>query len=113
MPCHGSVTLINRTEIACLTVGSRSGWIQLIKIEGKGEYGKRIQKGGEIMTVEEVLLTGTEVAQRLRISRAKVYLLIQRGEIPAVKMGRNVRVRQQDIEEYVRRCLQNPFGKVQ
>ncbi len=64
------------------------------------------------MTIDEVLLTGTEVAQRLRISRAKVYMLIQRGEIPAVKMGRNVRVRQQDIEEYIRRCIQNPFGKV-
>ncbi len=64
------------------------------------------------MTVEEVLLTGTEVAQRLRISRAKAYLLIQRGEIPSVRMGRNVRVRQQDIEEYIRRSLHNPFGKV-
>ncbi len=65
------------------------------------------------MTIDEVLLTGTEVAQRLRISRAKVYMLIQRGEIPSVKMGRNVRVRQKDMEEYLRRCLQNPFGRVQ
>ncbi len=64
------------------------------------------------MTVEEVLLTGTEVAQRLRISRAKVYMLIQRGEIPSVKMGRNVRIRQRDMEEYIRRCLQNQFDKV-
>ncbi len=64
------------------------------------------------MTVEEILLTGTEVAQRLRISRAKVYWLIQRGELPSVRMGRNVRVRQQDIDEYIRRCLQNPFGKM-
>lgn len=64
------------------------------------------------MAVEEIFLTGTEVAQRLRISPAKVYLLIQRGEIPSVKMGRNVRIRQRDMEEYIRRCLQNPFGKV-
>ncbi len=64
------------------------------------------------MAVEEIFLTGTEVAQRLRISRAKVYWMIQRGEIPSVKMGRNVRVRQRDMEEYIRRCLQNPFGKV-
>ncbi len=63
------------------------------------------------MTVEEILLTGTEVAQRLRISRAKVYWMIQRGEIPSVKMGRNVRVRQRDMEEYIRRCFQNPFGR--
>lgn len=63
-----------------------------------------------MMAVEEILLTGTEVARQLRISRAKVYWLIQRGEIPSVRMGRNVRVRQRDIEEYIRRCLQNPFG---
>lgn len=83
----------------------------MAKIEGKEEFGQMIQKGSETMIMEEVLLTGTEVAQRLRISRAKVYMLIQRGEIPSVKMGRNVRVRQRDMEEYIRRCLQNPFGK--
>ncbi len=56
------------------------------------------------MAVEEIFLTGTEVAQRLRISLAKIYMLIQRGEIPAVKIGRNVRVRQRDVEEYLWRC---------
>lgn len=55
-----------------------------------------------MMAVEEILRTGTEVARQLRISRAKAYWLIQRGEIPSVRMGRNVRVRQRDIEEYIR-----------
>ncbi len=82
------------------------------QVEHIGIFGAIWTNDGELMTVEEVLLTGTEVAWRLRISRAKVYMLIQREKIPAVKMRRNVRVRQQDIEEYIWRCLQNPFDKV-
>jgi excisionase family DNA binding protein len=67
---------------------------------------------GDDRQKSEGLPIGAEVAQLLRIRRAKVYWLIQRGEIPSVRMGRNVRIRQQDIEEYIRRCLQNPFGKM-
>ncbi len=61
------------------------------------------------MAVEERLLTGMDVARRLGISKTKAYLLLQRGDIPSVKLDRNVRVRQQDVEEYIRRKLQNPF----
>ncbi len=65
------------------------------------------------MTVENVLLTSGDVARLLKISKTKVYWLIQRGEIPSIKLDRNVRVRQQDIEEYIRRRLQNEFDTSQ
>jgi excisionase family DNA binding protein len=49
------------------------------------------------------LLKGLEVAERLGISKAKAYQLMQRKEIPTVCMGRSVRVRQQDLEEFIKR----------
>ena len=61
------------------------------------------------MAVEVMLLTGTEVARQLRISRSKAYDMMRRGVIPTVRMGRNVRVRQQDIDEYIRRNMVNRF----
>ena len=63
------------------------------------------------MTVERLLLTGTEVARQLRISRSKAYDMMRRGAIPTVRMGRNVRVRQQDIDEYIRRSMVNRFDQ--
>jgi excisionase family DNA binding protein len=48
------------------------------------------------------ILTANEVAKILRISKAKAYQMIQRGEIPAVQFDRTTRVRQQDLEEFIR-----------
>jgi excisionase family DNA binding protein len=49
------------------------------------------------------LLNAVEVAKRLVISKAKAYQLMQRKEIPTVCMGRSARVRQQDLEEFIKR----------
>lgn len=49
------------------------------------------------------LLRATEVAQRLCISRSLAYQLMQRGEIPTVRFGSSVRVRECDLEEYLNR----------
>ena len=51
------------------------------------------------------LLNAAEVAKTLGISKAKAYQLMQRKEIPTVCMGRSVRVRQQDLEDYIERQL--------
>jgi excisionase family DNA binding protein len=47
------------------------------------------------------LLRGNEVAQILNISRAYAYLLMKRGQIPAVRIGRSVRVRPEDLEKFI------------
>jgi excisionase family DNA binding protein len=47
------------------------------------------------------LLTGDEVADLLNISRSFAFALMKRGEIPTVKLGRAVRVRPQDLEEFI------------
>ena len=49
----------------------------------------------------EQLLKPAEVAQILQISRAMAYQLLQRGEIPTVRIGTLVRVKRSDLETYI------------
>ena len=49
----------------------------------------------------EKLLKGNEVARLLNVSRSFAYLLMQTGHIPTVRLGRSIRVRPQDLVEYI------------
>ena len=49
----------------------------------------------------DILLTPIDVARYLKLSKSKVYYLIQRRQIPHIKIGRNVRVKQSDGVEPV------------
>lgn len=51
------------------------------------------------------LLTGQEVADLLNISKAKAYQLMKTGEIATVRLGRAVRVRRQDLDEFLQNRL--------
>ncbi len=47
------------------------------------------------------LLRIDDVAQRLSISRSMAWKLIAHGQLRSVRIGRAVRVRPQDLDEYV------------
>ena len=47
------------------------------------------------------LLTVAEVATLMRVSRMTVYRLIRRGQLKAIRVGRNYRVRENDLELYL------------
>ncbi|MEX2503363.1 MAG: helix-turn-helix domain-containing protein [Egicoccus sp.] len=47
------------------------------------------------------LLTVAEVAGVLRVSTMTVYRLIKSCELPAVRVGKNFRIRQQDLTDYL------------
>ena len=49
----------------------------------------------------EKLLNVNDVAVLLQISKAHAYSLIRRAEIPSIHIGRSVRVRPSDLEEYI------------
>lgn len=49
------------------------------------------------------LLTVAEVAEELRVSTMTVYRLIQRDELPALRIGRSYRIERQDLEAYLDR----------
>lgn len=54
------------------------------------------------------LLTAAEVADRLRVSTMTVYRLIRSGELPAVRVGRNYRVREADLAAYLEAQIVEP-----
>lgn len=47
------------------------------------------------------LLTVAEVATVMRVSRMTVYRLIRRGQLKAIRVGRNYRVREDDLGSYL------------
>jgi excisionase family DNA binding protein len=47
------------------------------------------------------LLKAKEVADILQISRAMAYTLMQRGDIPTVRIGKARRVRPEDLIKYI------------
>ena len=52
------------------------------------------------MMNNEMLYTVTEVAKLLKVNRTFVYELINRGELPAVKIG-SLKIRKQTLEKYL------------
>lgn len=50
-------------------------------------------------------LTVAEVATRMRVSKMTVYRLLHGGELPAVRVGRSFRVREEDVDEYLRKSF--------
>jgi excisionase family DNA binding protein len=47
------------------------------------------------------LLTVSEVAAAMRVSNMTVYRLIKGGELPAVRVGKNYRLREADLERFL------------
>jgi excisionase family DNA binding protein len=56
----------------------------------------------------DTLLTAAEVAEQLRVSTMTVYRLIRSGELAAVRVGRNYRVRAGDLEDYLESQIVDP-----
>ena len=48
-------------------------------------------------------LTVAEVAQLMRVSTMTVYRLIKAGDLPAVRVGKSYRLREDDIDGYLSR----------
>jgi excisionase family DNA binding protein len=50
---------------------------------------------------KSTFLTVAEVAQSLRVSNMTVYRLISSGELPAVRVGKSYRLREEDVDAYL------------
>ena len=50
---------------------------------------------------EDRVLTVPQVAEYLQISKAKIYYLVQRKEIPHIRINRNVRIRESDLKKWL------------
>lgn len=49
----------------------------------------------------EPLLTVGEVASIMRVSNMTVYRLIKSGQLAAIRVGKNYRIRRSDIDRYL------------
>jgi excisionase family DNA binding protein len=61
----------------------------------------------------ERLLKPADVAEILQVSKAHAYILMKRGEIPTLRIGKIVRVRLEDLERYINEKAtqnENPFN---
>lgn len=47
------------------------------------------------------LWTVAEVADHMRVSNMTVYRLIKSGELPAIRVGKNYRIRARDLDAYL------------
>lgn len=47
------------------------------------------------------VFTIPEVAAYLKISRSKMYYLVSQKQIPHLKVGRNVRIRESDLQKWL------------
>ena len=60
----------------------------------------------ETITIEK-LLKGNDVAKLLNVSRSFAYTLMKSGELPTVRLGRSVRVRLCDLQEFITMNIQH------
>jgi len=63
------------------------------------EDGERVNEPQAFVTGG--LLTVAEVAAAMRVSNMTVYRLIKGGELPAVRVGKNYRLRESDLERFL------------
>jgi len=53
------------------------------------------------MDTQREFLKVPEVAEELRIARSRAYEMVANGTIPAVKIGRSVRVSRKELEHWL------------
>ena len=76
-------------------------WIKQEFVKGSSSTTDKVKTPLSIIESDQ-LLTAPEVAKLLHISKGMAYTLMQREEIPTVRMGqRVVRVRRKDLDEYI------------
>jgi excisionase family DNA binding protein len=51
--------------------------------------------------MNEMIYTIPEVAQYLKLSKSKVYHLVQTGQLPHIRIGKNVRVKESVLNKWI------------
>lgn len=57
------------------------------------------------------LFSVMEVCQELGMGKSWVHRRIKIGEIPSIRLGNNIKVRREDLEEYLESRRQNPLDE--
>ena len=74
---------------------AESAWIEFEEtLEGSPSDRSRTQRGLSLLSIPKV-------CQELGMGKSWVYQRIHSGEIPSVKLGHNIKVRREALEEYL------------
>ena len=65
--------------------------------EGGEQGAQRLQRGG----TDFELLSIPDVCQQLGMGKSWVYRRLKSGEIPSIKLGHNIKVKREDLEQYL------------
>ncbi|QEG36157.1 helix-turn-helix domain-containing protein [Bythopirellula goksoeyrii] len=55
-----------------------------------------------------MLLTVKQVQQRLNVSHALIYRLVQQGELASHRIGSSIRISEEDLQAYLQRAKTHP-----
>ena len=81
-------------DVASVTYGERAG-------DGARAAGSF--RTMTLMPTQDRFLTVREVADLMRVSTMTVYRLIRQGDLRATRVGRSYRLRESEVEGYLRR----------
>jgi excisionase family DNA binding protein len=74
------------------------------ELDGEASVRPQERRGLELLSIPEV-------CHELAMGKSWVYRRIKSGEIPSVKLGRNIKVRREDLEKYLRSQRYRPPGE--
>jgi excisionase family DNA binding protein len=57
------------------------------------------------------LLTAREVADVMRVSTMTVYRLIKSGDLPAIRVGKHLRIRERDVAKFLEERVVGSVGE--
>ena len=95
---------ITRREVAKQFIIAIELLLEWIEQEGNSNE-KPTSNEVEEDTLETRLLTAPDVARILNISKGAAYKLIQLNQIPSIRINRSVRVRPEDLDEFMSQNL--------
>jgi excisionase family DNA binding protein len=72
-------------------------------ISGKAQERPQERKGLDLISIPEL-------CQDLGMGKSWVYRRLRSGEIPSVKLGRSIKVKRADLEEYLEKHRYQPSG---
>ena len=84
---------------------ARVEWLGLASAAHADYLGRNVYMPARRSYAGDPLLTVSEVAATMRVSKMTVYRLVHSGELPAVQVGRSFRINEDDVNEYLRKSF--------
>ena len=79
----------------------RVGWLGLASAAHADDLGRNVEMPARRSYAGDPLLTVSEVAATMRVSNMTVYRLIKSGQLSAIRVGKNYRIRRADVGRYL------------